>query len=138
MKNYNRIFTPTKVNRLIGKNGTGKSTVLYLLLGMLAPQQGQIIITDIQGNIYNLHQDINLQHWRENNVVYCAHNTLQEEGSTGQKQLANINNALQTKESATIFLFDEADNALDQGNQEKFQERIKELAKNKLVVYIKH
>jgi ABC-type bacteriocin/lantibiotic exporter with double-glycine peptidase domain len=45
---------------------------------------------------------------------------------------------LQTKESATVFLFDEADNALDQDNQKKFQERIKELAKNKLVIYIKH
>jgi len=71
-------------------------------------------------------------------VAYCAHDTLIEEGSTGQKQLANINQVLEQKKQAQIFLFDEADNALDQDNQEKFQERIKELAKNKLVVYIKH
>jgi len=71
-------------------------------------------------------------------VAYCAHDTLIEEGSTGQKQLANINQTLEQKKQAQIFLFDEADNALDQDNQEKFQERIKELAKNKLVVYIKH
>jgi len=71
-------------------------------------------------------------------VAYCAHDTLIEEGSTGQKQLANINQTLEQKKEAQIFLFDEADNALDQDNQEKFQERIKELAKNKLVVYIKH
>ena len=71
-------------------------------------------------------------------MAYCAHDTLIEEGSTGQKQLANINQTLEQKKQAQIFLFDEADNALDQDNQEKFQERIKELAKNKLVVYIKH
>ena len=138
LKNYNRTFTSAKINHLTGKNGTGKSTVLYLLLGMLVPHKGQIIITDNQGNNYILHQDINLRHWRENNVAYCAHDTLLEEGSTGQRQLANINQALAQKNSAQIFLFDEADNALDQDNQEKFQERIKELAKNKIVVYIKH
>lgn len=138
LKNYNRTFTSAKVNRLTGKNGTGKSTVLYLLLGMITPYQGQIIIEDQQGNSYNLHRDINLQHWRVNNVAYCSHDTLIEEGSTGQKQLANINNALTTKSNSQIFLFDEADNALDQDNQKQFQEKIKELAKNKLVIYIKH
>jgi len=138
VKNYNRTFSSAKINRLTGKNGSGKSTILYLLLGMIIPQKGRIIIEDERGNIYNLHQDINLKHWRENNVAYCAHDTLIEEGSTGQKQLANINQVLEQKKQAQIFLFDEADNALDQDNQEKFQERIKELAKNKLVVYIKH
>jgi len=62
LKNYNRTFTPDKVNRLTGKNGTGKSTVLYLLLGMIIPQKGQIIIEDEKGNTYNLHQDINLKY----------------------------------------------------------------------------
>ena len=56
------MLTPNKINRLIGKNGAGKSTVLYLLLGMLTPQKGQIIITDYQGNNYNLHQDLNLKY----------------------------------------------------------------------------
>jgi len=61
LKKYNRTFVPDKINRLIGKNGTGKSTIIYLLLGMLKPQQGRVIITDAQGNNYNLHQDINLK-----------------------------------------------------------------------------
>ncbi|CAG8577771.1 7992_t:CDS:2, partial [Ambispora leptoticha] len=127
LKNYNRTFIPAKLNRLIGKNGAGKSTVLYLLLGMLVPQKGQIIITDDQGSKYSLHQDINLKYWRENNIAYCAHDTLIEEGSTGQKQLANINQTLEQKKGVQIFCFDEADNALDQDNQEKIQEKIKEL-----------
>jgi ABC-type bacteriocin/lantibiotic exporter with double-glycine peptidase domain len=71
-------------------------------------------------------------------VAYCSHDTLVEEGSTGQKQLVNTENILTTKKDAQIFLFDEADNALDKDNQQEFQEKVKELAKNKLVIYIKH
>jgi ABC-type cobalamin/Fe3+-siderophores transport system ATPase subunit len=70
-------------------------------------------------------------------VAYCAHDTLIEEGSTGQKQLANINQTLTQKASAQIFLFDEANNALDSTNQANFQDKVKTLGKEKIVVYIK-
>jgi len=63
---------------------------------------------------------------------------LVEEGSTGQRQLVNVNQVLKQKKNAQIFCFDEADNALDQDNQEQVREKIKELSKNKIVVYIKH
>ncbi|WNE41130.1 MAG: Vitamin B12 import ATP-binding protein BtuD [Mycoplasmataceae bacterium] len=138
LKNYNRIFTPEKINRLVGKNGTGKSTILYLLLGMITPEKGQIIIEDKKGEIYYLNKDINLKHWREKNIAYCSHDTLVEEGSTGQKQLTNIDSVILTKKTAQIFLFDEADNALDTENQEKIQEKIKKLVDKKIVIYIKH
>lgn len=62
-----------------------------------------------------------------------------EEGSTGQKQLANINQTLKQKKQAQIFFFDEADNALDEDNQAKFKERIKKLVEQgKLVICIEH
>ena len=138
VKNYNRTFTSAKINRLTGKNGSGKSTILYLLLGMIIPQKGKIIIEDERGNTYNLNRDINLKHWRESNVAYCAHDTLIEEGSTGQKQLTNISQMLANKKDAQILLFDEADNALDEDNEKEFQEKFKELTKNKVIIYIKH
>ena len=138
LKNYTRTFTPGTTNHLTGKNGSGKSTLFYLLLGLLTPQEGKIIITDSQGNNYNLHQDINLQSWRENNIAYCSHETLLEKGSTGQKQWTNINNTLQHKPQAQIFLFDEADNGLDREKQTEFQIRLKELVtKKKVVIYVK-
>ncbi|CAI2184420.1 19983_t:CDS:2 [Funneliformis geosporum] len=54
---------------------------------------------------------------REINIAYCSHDNLIEGASTGQKQLANINNTLKNKKNAAIFLFDEADNALDSEKQ---------------------
>ena len=126
------------MNRLTGKNGTGKSTILYLLLGMVTPQEGRIVIECQNGLNYELHKDINLKSWRENNVAYCSHGTLLEKGSTGQKQLTNIKQIFASKKDRQIFLFDEADNALDKDNQKDFQETITELAKNKMVIYIKH
>jgi len=53
---------------------------------MLTPQKGRIIIITEEGKKYNLHRDINLQHWRTVNTAYCSHETLIEGVSTGQKQ----------------------------------------------------
>ncbi|WP_216361618.1 ATP-binding cassette domain-containing protein [endosymbiont GvMRE of Glomus versiforme] len=134
LKNYNRSFCIYKINHLTGKIGIGKSTILYLILGVIKPQKGQVIVECQDGQIYNLYQDINLRHWRENNVAYASHDNLIETGSTGQRQLANINNLFITKKQAQIFLFDEADNNLDNEKQKEFQENIKELVKQKKIV----
>lgn len=139
LSNYNRTFTTGQVNHLIGENGTGKSTLFYLLLGLLTPTAGQILLETESGSTYNLHQDINLKHWREQIVNYCSHETLIESGSTGQKQWININDNLQNKKEASIFLFDEANNALDHQKQELFAQELEKLVKQgKLVIYIKH
>ena len=54
LKNYNQTFLPGKINHLLGKNGTGKSTILYLCLGLLVPQKGQIIVECANGQEYIL------------------------------------------------------------------------------------
>jgi len=139
LKNYNRTFLSGQINYLTGENGVGKSTILYLLLGILIPQQGQVIVETELGKTYNLHQDLNLQSWRELNVAYCTHENLVEKGSTGQKQWTNLQNTLNIKSASQIFFFDEADNALDNERQIKFQKELQKLLnKNKLVIYIKH
>jgi len=137
LKNYTHTFHKGKVNRLLGENGVGKSTILYLILGVLQPQQGKVLIICENDKIYNL-KEINLKHWRENNVAYAAHDNLIEKGSTGQRQLTNINKVLKTKQAAEIFLFDEADNALDQEKQKNFETNLESLARNRLVIYTKH
>ena len=137
IKNYTHSFTRGEINRLLGENGIGKSTILYLILGMIQPQQGKILITTEDGKIYNI-QNVNLKQWRETKVAYASHDNLIEKGSTGQRQLANISQLFATKTEAAIFLFDEADNALDKDNQKKFSQRLEKLSKNKLVIYTKH
>jgi ABC-type bacteriocin/lantibiotic exporter with double-glycine peptidase domain len=138
LSNYNRLFSSEQINYLSGANGTGKSTILYLLLGILVPQEGEIIIITKTGEKYNLHREINLRFWRRNNVAYCSHDNLIKQGSTGQKQLTNINYALETRENSQIFLFDEADNALDKSNYQNFAEKIRQIAEKKIVIYVGH
>ena len=41
---FNLQLEANKVYGLLGKNGTGKSTLLYLLSGLLRPQQGKVIV----------------------------------------------------------------------------------------------
>ena len=138
LRHYQKTFTSGKINHLLGANGTGKSTVLYLLLGQLTPQEGKITLVLTNGKTYDL-QQINLDHWRKNYLAYYSHETLVEKGSTGQKQLANLQEVLTQRATSQIFCFDEADNALDAKNQTEFQEKLQGLVKKgKLVIYIKH
>ena len=72
-------------------------------------------------------------------MAYCSHDNLVTKGSTGQKQLANIDKLFTQKKLAQIWLFDEADNALDKDNQQKLVSRLEELIEQeKIVIYIKH
>ncbi|KLL02018.1 MAG: ABC transporter [Mycoplasmataceae bacterium RC_NB112A] len=139
LRNYQRTFDSGKINYLHGANGTGKSTVLYLLLGQLQPQEGKIILVLNNGQTYDLLSQINLDHWRKNYLAYCSHETLVEKGSTGQKQLKSLQQVLKERETGQIFCFDEADNALDTKNQAEFQEKLQNLAKKgKIIIYIRH
>ena len=60
LENYIHSFAKGEINRLLGENGIGKSTILYLILGMFKPQQGKVLLTTKDGKIYNL-QSINLK-----------------------------------------------------------------------------
>jgi len=138
LRNYTHTFVEGRINYLLGENGTGKSTILYLLLGVIKPQEGRIIIETSSEDISNLPLEVNLQNWRKKIVAYFSHDNLVNKGSTGQKQLANINQILVQKQTAEIFLFDEADNALDEDNKKNLQKKIQELAQKKIVIYVTH
>jgi len=144
LENYNNVFSNEKkeINYLLGENGMGKSTILYLILGMLKPISGKIIITTKdeknEENIFDLNE-LNFEKWRRNNIIYLSHENLVEEGSTGQKQFENIMKGLKKNISASIFLIDEASNALDKNNREKIDNELKKLAKKgKLIINVKH
>ncbi|CAI2171412.1 8196_t:CDS:2 [Funneliformis geosporum] len=89
-----------KVNHLTGENGSGKSTIMSLIMEKIA---------------------------------YAEHENLIENGlSTGQKQLADLNQIFATSENKEIFIFDEADNALDENNKKEFRQKIEKISKKKL------
>jgi len=61
-KNYNKVFLSEEINNLSGKNGTGKSTIIYLLLGMIKPLSGDVFVNLLNGKKLDLNKDINLRH----------------------------------------------------------------------------
>ena len=44
-------FSKSGIYGLLGKNGTGKSTVLYLMMGLLRPQKGDVTIDGISASL---------------------------------------------------------------------------------------
>lgn len=133
LNNCNFEFQKGKVNHLQGANGFGKSTIISLIVGLHQPNEGEILIN----NKHKLNE-INLIKWREK-IVYAEHQNLVDNGlSTGQKQLIELENLFQTDANKEIFIFDEADNALDESNKKEFRERINKLSKKKLVILISH
>jgi len=59
---FNQNFTTGEINYLTAPNGSGKTTKLYLLLGLLIPQKGKITIGLKNDNTnYNL-SELNLAH----------------------------------------------------------------------------
>ena len=126
-------FQKGKVNHLTGENGSGKSTIMSLIMGLHQPKQGEIIIND-----KHKLSELNLIKWREK-IAYAEHENLIENGlSTGQKQLTDLNQLFTNSENKEIFIFDEADNALDENNKKEFRQKIEKISKNKLVILISH
>jgi len=135
LKKINLVFQKGKVNNLQGTNGFGKSTINNLIFGLYKPQKGEIFINDN----YKL-SEINLNEWRKK-IAYSEHNNLVENGlSTGQKQLLDLEEIIKDKDNINkeIFIFDEADNALDEENKKKFREKINKISKKKIVILVSH
>ena len=57
LKNFNKTFIAGEITKLEGRNGTGKSTIILLILGLLKPQKGEIIINNCHGL-----REIDLEH----------------------------------------------------------------------------
>jgi ABC-type bacteriocin/lantibiotic exporter with double-glycine peptidase domain len=126
-------FRRGEINYLRGANGFGKSTIISLIMGLYSPESGEILVD----NNYKL-RDLNLVEWRKK-IAYAEHQNLIENGlSTGQKQLVDIETTLAQHSHKEIFIFDEADNSLDETNKKAVRRQLEEVAKNKLVILISH
>lgn len=128
------------INELEGRNGSGKSTIFRLIIGILTPTEGNIWLKTKERNEEINLRDINLRDWRERVVIYCSHENLVSHGSTGEKQIRNIKELIEIKKGASIILLDEADNALDKLSSEEIFNQISSYrgGKNKIVVRVRH
>src|SRR2546421_667354 len=84
LKNFNKTFIAGEITKLEGRNGTGKSTIILLILGLVKPQKGEIII-----NKHHNLQEIDLEHWRKQ-IAYSSNQTLLKKGSEGEKQIQEL------------------------------------------------
>ncbi len=48
LRNFSLSFAPGGVYGLLGRNGTGKSTLLYLIMGLLRPQKGSVAYDGVE------------------------------------------------------------------------------------------
>lgn len=47
LENFSLQYDEPGIYGLLGKNGTGKSTLLYLIMGLLRPKQGEITFNGV-------------------------------------------------------------------------------------------
>ena len=142
---------------ILGHNGSGKSTIAKLLIGLLEKKSGEIYIDDYQLNLENLYKirdDIafgleNICVPREQmdelinrySKVVRMENFLDHEPtklSGGQKQRVAIAGILAM--SPSIIILDEATSMLDPRGRKEINELVKELKKqnNMTIISITH
>jgi ABC-type multidrug transport system fused ATPase/permease subunit len=138
LKDFNKEFVAGEISKLEGRNGTGKSTIILLILGLIKPQRGQIIIN----NHYNL-QEIDLECWRKQ-IAYSSNQTLLKKGSEGEKQIQELedtiskdNYAFYDKERAVqVLILDEAWNSMDECNREQWKKKVVNITKKRKIVTV--
>ena len=133
LEKFSMNFEMGKINYLNAENGFGKSTIVSLILGLYLPNSGEITIN----NKYKINE-INLIEWRKK-ISYAENENLIEENlSSGQKQLIELNSALKRIKEKEIIIFDEADSCLDEEKRNDFRKYLKTQAKDKIIIFISH
>ena len=61
-QNLNHTFEPGQLNAIVGESGAGKSTLLNTLIGMLRPDDGNILL-QLDDRNCELHQDFHQKDW---------------------------------------------------------------------------
>jgi ATP-binding cassette subfamily C protein len=148
LRDVSLTFPAGKITAIVGLSGSGKTTVVDLLMGLLRPKQGKIWIDDSA-----LFQ-IDLRRWRQligyvPQEILLLNDTVQKnitlghpnlnEGSKisgGQRQRIAIARALAHKPK--LLILDEATNALDSDSETAICDTLRQLRGELTILAISH
>lgn len=159
LNNINLTFNLGKCYMLVGENGSGKSTILKLITGLIYPSKGlidnsnltisyvpekvslpmHVKVIDFLNILKEIKQasDEKINYLIDYFELSDAKNKKLKELSKGMLQKVLIIQSLMV--DTDVYIFDEVLNGLDKNNQDKFINLLNELkSKNKLVLITSH
>ena len=152
-ENVSFSLEPGRIYGLLGKNGTGKSTLLYLLSGLLFPQEGSVKYHGLEmrerrpealGDLYLLPETFRLPNMSLKNYVrlhapfypnyseQLMHSSLEEFDLTPDVHLGQLSMGQQKKAylsfalatNTSLLLMDEPSNGLDIPSKSQFRRAV--------------
>ena len=154
MSQQNRQFSMNKTYGLIGKSGTGKSTLIKLILGLLKPTEGTVYVNqfpltqfnleDYYEKVFYLSQDVPIFQGtlKENIVLNQEISDEQVIEAMYRFQLGELYERIAFTRlaftQAEILILDEATSALDEKTEEKVLQEVQKFTHNKLTILVTH
>lgn len=126
--NINLIFEKNKKYAILGKSGTGKSTLFKLLIGDLTPTQGEILIDDIKvkdlnkESINNIFQKVSQNLFMFSNTLkynICLYDAYSDEEYKKALINANIYDRINSLPEKSNTIFEESKITLSGGERQR-------------------
>ena len=128
--NVNLIFEKNKKYAILGKSGTGKSTLFKLLIGDLTPTQGEVLIDDIKvkdlnkESINNIFQKVSQNLFMFSNTLkynICLYDAYSNEEYKKALIDANIYDRINSLPEKSDTIFEESKITLSGGERQRIQ-----------------